>query len=96
MKQSNLLFFIIPLALIAIIFYASHSTGDDESSASSLDQEAIPHFETSNLLYPNQTFSDQIFQGHVSLFVVWASWCPPCRLENPILLKISQKYHIPI
>jgi thiol-disulfide isomerase/thioredoxin len=32
-------------------------------------------------------------KGNYVLLDFWASWCPPCRSENPNLLKIYKKYH---
>jgi thiol-disulfide isomerase/thioredoxin len=31
-------------------------------------------------------------QGKVSVVNVWASWCSPCRAEEPILSALSEKY----
>lgn len=32
-------------------------------------------------------------RGHVVMIDFWASWCSPCRRENPNVVKLYHKYH---
>ena len=36
------------------------------------------------------------FAGQPFLLNVWASWCPPCRLEHPVITELARSGRIPI
>ena len=31
--------------------------------------------------------------GKITIIDFWASWCKPCRLENPNVVRVYNKYH---
>ena len=40
----------------------------------------------------DQTVSMSRFKGKVLVMYYWATWCVPCRLETPNLVKLNEKY----
>jgi peroxiredoxin len=42
----------------------------------------------------NKTVQLTDFQGKYVLLDFWASWCVPCRRENPFLKELYEKYHV--
>ena len=52
--------------------------------------EISPNFTAQDTLGNNISLSD--FKGKYVVLDFWASWCPDCRKEIPMLKKLYKKY----
>ncbi|HET7671646.1 MAG TPA: DsbE family thiol:disulfide interchange protein [Burkholderiales bacterium] len=55
-----------------------------------------PHFELPLLAQPDKLFSQKDMLGKVWIMNVWASWCPPCLVEHPVVTRIAQSGMAPV
>lgn len=49
-----------------------------------------PDFTLADLSGQMKTLSD--YRGQVVVVDFWATWCPPCRMTIPMLIKLQEKY----
>ncbi len=49
-----------------------------------------PDFTLTNLSGQKKTLSD--YRGKVVIVDFWATWCPPCRMTIPVLIRLQEKY----
>jgi len=73
------------LVVVAIVYYfllrqAEHKQG-----------KKAPDFEAE--LINGQKFNLSELRGNYVLLDFWGSWCPPCRKENPQLVKLYKSYY---
>jgi cytochrome c biogenesis protein CcmG/thiol:disulfide interchange protein DsbE len=58
--------------------------------------KAAPAFELPLLHAPEKTFSQKDMLGKVWVMNVWASWCPPCLVEHPVVTALARSGIAPV
>jgi thiol-disulfide isomerase/thioredoxin len=71
-------------ALLAILVAPAGFAADDAVGA------AAPALIVRQL--DGHEFDLQALKGHVVVLNLWATWCPPCRAEMPLLDAFARKY----
>lgn len=87
------LLFLIPLALFALVggFLAVGLTRDPGTLPSALLDRPAPQFELPPLAGRAQGLATADLQPGPQLVNVFASWCVPCRIEHPLLMRLRQQ-----
>lgn len=55
-----------------------------------------PSFELPLLDAPDKTFTQKDMLGKVWVLNVWASWCPPCVVEHPVITELARSGIAPV
>jgi len=55
-----------------------------------------PAFDLPLLMAPDKRFSEREMLGQVWILNVWASWCPPCLAEHPVVMRVAQSGMAPV
>ena len=77
------------------IFYIS-LTRDTNYNTSSLINKETPEFKIISFDESSLYTRDDIKKNNFTLINFWASWCAPCKIEHPILMKLSQTKNLMI
>ena len=99
-RRGSLTFALLPLvvfAVLVLVFYVGLYRGDPTTLPSALIGKPAPELDLAPLdgLLDGETpvpglASADLKKGRVSIVNVWASWCGPCRLEHPYLIKLAE------
>jgi len=85
---------LVPLAVflaLAALFYFRLGAGDPSRIPSAILGKAVPDFALPPIREgAGPGLSDEDLAEGVHVVNIWASWCGPCRLEHPILTRLSE------
>ena len=95
MQKATKLLIILFLIFVISIFYISLNR-DTSYNTSSLINKDIPEFKIISFDNSNFYTRDDIKKNNYTLINFWASWCAPCKVEHPILMKLSQNKNLVI
>ncbi len=92
------LLFILPLLLFAGIaaYFAVGLTKDPRLLPSALIDKPAPEFNLPALHDGKSRFATGDLGGEVKLVNVFASWCVPCQVEHPVLMRFSERKIAPL
>ena len=69
---------------------------DPREVPSPLIGKPAPAFELPLLQQPDKSFSQKDMLGKVWVMNVWASWCPPCLVEHPVVSELARSGIAPV
>jgi len=81
-------------ALVGLL--AAGLTRDPREVPSPLIGKPAPAFELPLLHAPDKSFSQKDMLGKVWVMNVWASWCPPCLVEHPVVTALAKSGLAPV
>jgi cytochrome c biogenesis protein CcmG/thiol:disulfide interchange protein DsbE len=90
--------YLVPLAIFLVLagFLYRGLSLDPKLVPSPLVGKPAPAFTLTTLEDPARTISNEEFQGKVSLFNVWATWCVSCRAEHEVLVQLARTGQVDI
>ena len=81
----------LPLAFIALVLLLAVGLRlNPREVPSPLIGKPAPAFDLPLLHAPDKRFTQKDMLGEVWVLNVWASWCPPCLVEHPVVTQLSK------
>ena len=89
-------YWVVGVFAALVVLLAVGLTRNPREVPSPLIGKAAPAFELPLLHAPDKTFSQKEMLGSVWVLNVWASWCPPCLVEHPVITELARSGVAPV
>jgi cytochrome c biogenesis protein CcmG/thiol:disulfide interchange protein DsbE len=93
------LVYLLPLVLFmglaGYFLVALRPNHDIHELPSAMIDKPAPSFDLATLGGQKPLALDNL-KGHPFVINFFASWCVPCRMEHPLLMRLSEENHIPL
>lgn len=53
--------------------------------------QTAPPFQLSTVEDPTRHVTEALFQGHVTILNIWATWCSSCQTEHELWMQLAKK-----
>jgi cytochrome c biogenesis protein CcmG/thiol:disulfide interchange protein DsbE len=91
MRIAWLRWLLLPVVLVPLGWLLFTGLGrDPREIPSPLIGQPLPSFSATTL--EGETFASERLAGRPAIVNVWASWCPPCVDEHPVLVETATRY----
>ena len=97
MNKKTIIKALIPLVVfLSLIVLLYNGLGKNTRLLpSALINKPVPQFSVPSLMN-GQTINNETLIGQMYLLNVWASWCPNCRIEHPMITEFARQNIIPV
>ena len=93
------LVYLLPLALFLVLagYFAIslRPNHDIHELPSAMIEKPAPSFDLAGL-GETRPFALSTLKGHPFIINFFASWCVPCRIEHPLLMRLAEQDHLPL
>ena len=97
MNKKSIIKALIPLIIfLSLVVLLYNGLGKNTRLIpSALIGKPVPQFSVPSLI-TNQVINNETLIGQMYLLNVWASWCPNCRVEHPMITEFARQKIIPV
>jgi cytochrome c biogenesis protein CcmG/thiol:disulfide interchange protein DsbE len=89
---SPLLIFLVLVGYFTISLRPGH---DSHELPSAMLEQPAPAFDLAGL-GDSKPLALATLKGHPFVINFFASWCVPCRVEHPLLMRLAERDHLPL